>query len=370
MIPKIAFFNRTDGGCDYYRGVLPLCYAHKQKLLDVTEIKRWEVPSKKHLIAEADVVLIPRPAGKEFLPIYNGLREMGKKIVLDWDDNPFRVSPLSEHYRDHGTQEVRYRWPNGDIQDLWVDGKNIDLEKNKEDLEFAKGFIREADLVMTTTEILADVFREFNDSVVVAPNCVDVNLWKKLPLLPTPEIRLCWFGGHSHYEDWYLLKDVLPTIMEKYPQVKLVLMGTQFKGVLKDIPQERIEFYNWVPTAAYPYKAAILNPTISLIPLVDNEFNRCKSPIKFIEMAALQVPSVVSYVSPYKEIATEENGIFVDNEPGAWVKGISHLIENESVRIAMGQAARRYVEENFDIEKKAHMWADAYNKLFQLEVVK
>ena len=39
----------------------------------------------------------------------------------------------------------------------------------------------EADLITTTTEVLARKFRELNPRVEVLPNCLDLNLWKKLP---------------------------------------------------------------------------------------------------------------------------------------------------------------------------------------------
>ena len=102
-----------------------------------------------------------------------------------------------------------------------------------------------------------------------------------------------------------------------------------------------------------------------IIPLVDNVFNRCKSPIKWIEMGALEVPCVTSYVSPYKEIATEGNGVFVDNDKDAWIEGISMLIEDPILRAKIGGEAQRTVAAQFDINTQWTQWRDAYEGLLK-----
>jgi glycosyltransferase involved in cell wall biosynthesis len=83
-------------------------------------------------------------------------------------------------------------------------------------------------------------------------------------------------------------------------------------------------------------------------------------------MSALGVPCVTSLVSPYKEIATEHNGVFIkNNNPRGWVRGISLLIEDAILRANMGGYAQRYVEKNFDAKKNAHLWTDAYMTLLE-----
>lgn len=378
---KIAYIDRTGGACDYYRAVLPLKTAGFYGAAQVLPLSRGEILGKIEQLYECDVVVCPRPGEPEFEAVLAGLRKAGKKIVVDFDDNVFDVSPLSAHYADHGTRNVKYRFADGREIDLWVDpatakempvgARPLPIERNRRNLECVARFLGEADLVTTTTELLAEVFREYNKNVAVLPNCVDPRLWQKLPLVDDGKIRLTWFGGHSHYEDWTLLQGVLPPLFEKYPNLVLVLMGVHFAGTTKGIPQDRIEFHRWVPTPAYPYKAAILNPTIALIPLQDTRFNACKSAIKWIEMGALRVPSVTSYVSPYKEIATEENGIFVEhNDPAAWSAGIEYLIQHPEARQQMGEAAHKTVREKFDVNKQYPRWVEAYQKLgVTMEVV-
>ena len=128
----------------------------------------------------------------------------------------------------------------------------------------------------------------------------------------------------------------------------------------------RVEFKEWSNFYAYSYKVASLGIDVALIPLVDNEFNRCKSPIKWIEMSALQIPSVVSYCSPYKEVESlseKDLAVFIDgNSPDAWVVGISMLVDNPDLRQKIGKESRMVVERHFDINTQYHQWVNCYSE--------
>ncbi len=363
---KITGIVRTDGACDFYRALQPLEQLtihtdHKAAL-----IKAGDNAEDIEKAISADVILLPRVSDKEMLNVIPGLKEEGKKIVIDFDDNVFDVSPCSDHYKEHGLEDVEFTLPDGSRKMVWKDGVDFDIAENRKNLENLKKALSLADMVTVTTPILAEAYKPYSHNVVALPNCIDFNLWRPLDLKSSDEIRLFWAGGSSHYEDLMLLQEVLPEIMKRYPQVKLVILGMLFKAALKNIDKDRVEFHSWVPTSAYPYKVAALNPTIGIIPLVDSKFNRAKSPIKWLEMGALGVACVTSLVSPYKEIATENNGVFIrNNNAKGWVKGISLLIEDAILRAKMGGDAQRYVDTHFNAKKNAHLWTDAYMTLLE-----
>lgn len=383
---KVTYFTPSDGGCDYYRAILPMETCHRKQVMSclrmtpvslVLGIKTNKGDFETSM--GADVMYIPRNMSNEFL---NHITEeswkynSGRRIVIDFDDDMFNVSPLSEHYKDFGTKDYDIVLPDGSIKNIWKDDVNIDLKKNRFIMDAVKRSLEKADMITTTTSRLADRYRKFNENVAVLPNCVDLRIWNKLPLIPSDEIRLYWSGGQSHYEDWYQIKDVIPEIMHKYPKVKLVLAGYMWPSTLRNIPDSRIEFHPWVHTKAHPYRTAIMNPTISLIPLRDTEFNRNKSAIKWIEMAALEVPSVATCIPPYKnmiELSKEDNGVYIrGNDMEGWYQGISRLIEDTELRQKIGQEARLVVEKNFDINTQYNKWVKAYKDMMkrpsQLEV--
>lgn len=371
---KLTYIVRTDGACDYYRVDLPLkClslhtkgenFIHRMTEAEVASAAARDDFKVLRYLSESEVIVLPRLWGYKPMELLKQINPTAK-IVLEYDDDMFKISPFSPHYADHGFNEFEILLPGEkNPRKVWEDGKNIDLSYNRQKAEETVKAISEADLVTVTTERLADRYRSINPNVVALPNCIDLTRWSKLPLLPRPGIRLGWFGGASHYEDWCVVSGILSRVMKENPSVKLVLMGVKFDGTLKGIPEDRIEFHKWIETPAYPLKAAILDLDLSIIPLNDTEFNSGKSAIKYIEMASLGVPSVVSHVPPYSDIATEDNAFWIDsNDPNAWYEGLTLAIRDKELREKTGVIARDFVREKFDIEKNFHLWGKAYKEV-------
>lgn len=361
---KIAYICMDEGGCAYYRSILPLETLAEKEGLHLLKIEKGAESDKYLKLVSADVIQLGRLApAKPLRDQLERIREQGAKLVLEYDDNVFQVNPYSPHYLDYGTEE--YTDETTGIQ-IWKDGiGGFSLERNLARLECVKEGARMVDMVTVTQPHLAEVFKPYNDNVVCLPNCVDMREWRKLPLVreDPEEIRLFWQGGCSHFIDWLHLSDVLPTIMQMYPKVKLVIMGQMFDGTLAGVPKDRIEHHRWVHFSAYPMKTAILDPDISLIPLDDNPFNHCKSNIKWVEMAAFGVPACVSAVTPYKEAYNGKNMVMVDNTPDAWVKGLSALIDDRILRASIAGEAQRTAAESFDINREYVQWRDAYRGL-------
>ena len=374
---KILYFLRDKGACSFYRAALPI-----KKMVELSngehscmEFSPGDSLSKlADGIDRSDIILIPRLGEEVFIKSVEEVKKVSdKKIVIDHDDNIFKVSPFSPHYDCCGQEDVQVKMPDGSKIWMWKDGKNIDLKKNKKMLENTINAVKMADMVTVTQPLLEDVYRPIAKATACLPNCVDLNIWKPTKIVRNKdEIRMGWAGGHSHYEDWCLLTPFLSKVMKRYPNLKFVVSGSWFEGILKTIPNymDRVEFMSWVDISAYPYRSILNDIDFFVIPLVDNEFNRCKSNIKWVEQSAIEVPSVTSYVTPYKEAYNGGNGIFVhNNDPDAWYEAVCYMIENPEERIKMGKEARKTVEENYDINKKAHLWADAYNELLKPQII-
>lgn len=358
---------RDDGACGYYRAELPFKSLSRAESAEVVCIEKGDpAPKFAWAIENCEAMLIPRMESEELLSIAKRARaELGIKFVIDWDDDIFNVSPLSSHYVDWGADEATIEL--GGVTHTWKDGDNIDLASNRKRLDAVRRSLEAADMVTVTTEEIARVYRAYNENVKILPNCVDMNLWRRLPLVrPDPVIRMGWFGGSSHYIDWLQIAGVLPEIMRKHPNLRLVIMGQKFGGTIKGIPAHQLEHHPWVNVHAYPYKAAILDLDFAIIPLADNEFNRCKSPIKWIEMASLGVPAVTSFVKPYSEVMdlVPDNGLFVEaNDPKGWTAGISMMVDLAMGRRQMADAAQETVRKHFDISSQLPLWVNAYQEI-------
>jgi len=371
---KVCIFRASDGACDYYRTLIPMNTAAENKCIKKSEM--WV----SHLLAkmmhdedsfmnsmQSDIYFLQRVSSENLIKKIREFKDgikVDAKLVMDYDDDVFNVSPLSNHYIDYGTEEIKIVHE-GKLIFEWKDGVNFNLSKNRKMLDNIKKSCEQVDCITTTTEHLAKVYRQFND-VKVLPNCVDLKQWNKLPLLRKnpDEIRICWQGGHSHWEDLKLVRESLIQIANKYPNVKILMLGYMPVTMEKDFRPGQLEFHPWVETPAHPYRLATLDVDIAIIPLKDTIFNRSKSNIKWVEFSSLGIPCVTSYVQPYDSIQDVDEinkGIFVENnDVNGWVKGLETLIQDKVLRLEIGKNARQFVEKNFDINTQYMQWVNAF----------
>ena len=372
---KIFGFEKSQSGCDWYRIKQPLIHIRAQKAAEVRLFHKgldfdWfgstEAAEKLEKDLEwADVLFVPRLSEPKFISVLKEFQKMGKKVVSEWDDNFMKVNPLTHQYGYFGLEEYS-EVVNGEKVEVWKDGKNIDLKHNHENMKLLQEGLSMSDMVLTTGEDIADAFRPFNSNIRICPNSVDINFWEKLPLQSHKGIRMGWFGGDTHYHDWLMIAPVLKPFMDANPNVTLVIMGGKYDGTLKGIDPDRIEHHHFVDINAYPYKSAVLDLDFAIIPLVDTEFNRCKSSIKWLEMGSLKVPAVTSFVRPYAQLMdlVKDNGIFIEgNDLQAWYDGMTEMATNQVLRMKMGNAARKTVENHYDANKTWKIWLRAFEEV-------
>lgn len=375
---KVAYHIPDEGGCTYYRVLNPMLACRRNQALGAKGIaKNDDMVMSASALTECDVFLLSRLSDDILIDVVAGLQNRGKKVIIDYDDDLFSVSPLSPFYAELGTEEVK-TVINGKEVYLWRDGENtndspgakaFNIKENTDRLAAIRRICGAVDMITVTTPELADTYSQYNKHVRVLPNCVDLRVWGRPRFAPRPDgnVRIGWFGGSSHYEDWAMVAPAVHKILKDYPYAKLVIMGSKFDGTLKGIDPGQIEYHGWVHTQAYPYAAQLLDLDMGIIPLKDTVFNRNKSAIKWIEMGAMGVPAVTSCIPPYSTVMdiVPDNGVFIDGEdPAVWYEGISQLIENRSLREKIGENAQRTVAENFDINREYTRWSNLYKEAF------
>lgn len=352
-----------SGGCMHYRLGLPWGVLAKRGLVQA-RVNADMVEERNARIEAADVLVFQSPASEMMLRYAEAKREMesSQTLVVEHDDNPYAVSPFNPSYVKFGTEDVFLEDDGtGKARFLWRDGESgFDIERNKRLLRRFESIAGLADLVTTTTRPLADVFAGIGVAAVsVLPNCIDTEVWKPVSI-PHNGLRMGWQGGFSHYEDLMVLKDVLPDL--PYGVVPVVSGWTP--PVLTSLCGGRLESHEWVHIEAHPYKQAMLALDFAVIPLVDNEFNACKSAIKWVEYSALGVPVIASNVGPYAaEIVDGETGLLVPNEPAEWKHAISRMVCDGELRKRLARNAREDVSRRFDVNARAEEWLVAYQSV-------
>ncbi len=109
--------------------------------------------------------------------------------------------------------------------------------------------------------------------------------------------------------------------------------------------------------------AARANWDIGIIPLVNTEFNKCKSELKYIEFTALGVPIVASDVDAYKDTIEEGVTGFLANNEDEWVNKLSMLIEDPKLRNGILNNAREDILKNYNLKSRAKQWDESFKYL-------
>lgn len=359
---KVLSLPVDDGGCGWYRIRQPfekihLNTPHDTHIIDTKKDDMFEVAKAMQV---ADVVVI-RPGAYDGMQRILAMPEFtAKKYVLDIDDNVELISPYSNHYEEYGVEDYYdshiEKW-------IWKDGeRDFDIERNKKRLTEHLTALRNANLVTVTTKLLKAYAEEYNKNVAILPNCIDFTAWWPLNLKPNKQLRVIWSGGSSHYEDWYSIQEPLNDLMRKY-QFKLVMVGHAFPGVIDEDNKHLVETSPWVPFKGHSYRLMCMAADIALIPLADLPFNYYKSSVKWYEMSAMAVPSVVSNIQPYSDDIKDGVTAMGYRTKRQFHEKLESLILHKCLRSRIGNAAFKWVKENRDAEKCTKLWVNAYSKL-------
>lgn len=248
--------------------------------------------------------------------------------------------------------------------------------------------IKAADAITVTNHYLAENYKRFTDKpIYILPNFVDFDWYGKEPLKVernSDEIRIGWFGSRGHFEDLRWLVPVLKRILEKYPKVKFVYCGyggmssdrlvTEVgwgEDVFKELPRDRREFYLPAPPENWQMKHRMLDLDIGLAPLIDDYFNHCKTPIKWMEYSILRTPVVASPTvyaeNPYSKdrgpVVRHGKTGFIAKTEDEWFNYLSQLIEDKALRVKMGKDAQQDVFTNWDLDKHWDKWKEVYDEV-------
>lgn len=252
-----------------------------------------------------------------------------------------------------------------EVDDLLLDGRAMSVRGYRGDpqevADASRVLARNANSVITSSTALGRAYAALNDRVFVVPNAIDGRLWRvgERSLLE-PEfrkktgdpIRIGYIGTRGHTQDLELLHSVIPKLQREFgKRVSFEIIGGYERGVLPEhfesvgLPRDNTypNFVTWVQKRC--------NWDIGLIPLHVDEFNRCKSYIKWLEYSALGLASVCTDIAPYQEVVRDgENGLLVQNTERAWYEGIKRLIRHSELRHNMASRATQDVREKHMLE--------------------
>jgi len=201
--------------------------------------------------------------------------------------------------------------------------------------------------VQCSTEAIADIVRQWNPNVMVFPNQI-----AELPPFAaddssggTPNAGI-FFGAQNRRADW---EPIMPAINKIAKDPGIV--------VWFDVVHDR-EFFDALETDAkrfHPfceyaeYRSILRSCDIALLPLEDNQFNRCKSDLKFLECAAEGVVSLMSLTACKAIDGSCNLGMFYNAPEGGpltFEYCLRQLLERPDGLKLLAEKHYRYVHDN------------------------
>ncbi len=301
----------------------------------------------KEAISQGDIVIFQREFPMRF-DIYQRVvevaRKEGKPIVLEIDDLLFF---LPEGHPDRQRGYYAFALPSL-LQALL-----------------------EVDAVIVPTLKMQEVLKPYNERIFVVPNYFDDTLWcMKSPVMQDSSALVIGFmGTDSHHPDLEFVAPVLLNLLNHYPE----RIRLRFWGIRPPASLHTHHQVEWVPCNYRSYEdfAAFFQTQtadIFIAPLVDNLFNRCKSPLKFFEYTALGVPGVYSRLEPYISVVQDGQNGMLAYSLDEWEECLTQLIENQELRFCLATNAQRSVEEKWLLSKNAFRWQEAFQRILDYKI--
>jgi GT2 family glycosyltransferase/glycosyltransferase involved in cell wall biosynthesis len=158
-------------------------------------------------------------------------------------------------------------------------------------------------------------------------------------------LRVLWAGASQHKQDLEILRDVIVQTHQRY---QWVFFGDQPADLPSDI---EIEFHPPVDFVEYVKKLESLEADVALAPLVDNEFNRHKSPLKLLEFGVLGVSVIASDVGPYRDAP-----IALCRDTESWLANLQ-IMEDPSQRILAKKRLSEWLQVHHG-DKSVKKWSN------------
>jgi len=293
-------------------------------------------------VADADIVVIQRDFPRytdECEIVLAQARTLGKPVVYELDDL------LTE-----------------------LPAQHPDLEFYSKARAAILQAVVEADAVIGSTPLLCDYLREFNSNTWLLSNYLDDQLWS----LDAPEsldasnecsVTIGYLGSPAHLPDLELIVPVLTRILSRSERVRLVFWGMKPPAPLSEHPQVAWHIPALVSYAEFAAYFARQTCDIFIAPLQDNLFNRCKSPLKFLEYSAQGIPGVYSRIAPYASVIEHGKNGFLASTLEEWEEYLVRLIDTPNLRRQVGIAARQTVLERWLLSQHAGRWVETYRQI-------
>lgn len=352
--------NNAYGGVSYYRLISPMKVLPYDSTLYLDNFRN-EVDENNleesyyNFVKKFDLVITKHMDNPRVFTLLRGACDKAKiPLIMDFDDNIYAVRndqpAFKEGYKDGGEKRSYISAAASMCDALFVTNENL-----KEIMQYELKSRFDVDM-----------------PIYVLPNFNNAEDWKGRARKHKNTVRIGWAGSLTHDADLKMVIPALEDVLIKHPNAEVELMGginlndivKFFKKVDQSVLDRFIVSIGTPSFKQYPFALMRKSWDIGIAPLVKDDFNICKTDIKWLEYSMKKIPTVASRYTVYDRIIDGKTGFLVDTHE-EWVDTLSKLIENSSLRAKIGQSAYDYVSKKLQYKQHAKLWKNAIQSVLK-----
>ncbi len=220
-----------------------------------------------------------------------------------------------------------------------------------------KRWLKTASCVTTANDYLRSYAAGYSDSVKIVPMSLDTHAWRPVERRQDrPGLVIGWAGAPSNLHHLEKIEPSLASILDQFPHVSLAV----FSGQRPKLSCR----YDYVPFQEGAEAAFVQNIDIGLLPLIDEEFSKGKSPIKAIQYLACGIPVVGNFYGATRELLNAGNSLPV-TAPQEWVPALRRLLTDSSLREQMGRQGRQDIVQGHCLKRTGEILKDTLLQLIE-----
>lgn len=245
-------------------------------------------------------------------------------------------------------------------------------------------FISLASALFVSTEPLKRLYKErlknvhnWKNEIYVLPNFNDINEFPTIEKEKNKHISIGYAGSTTHNSDLESILPAIHNVMKKNKDVTFDILGAlNTKSAYDMFSKWDDDVVNRVSISAgteawdkYPELFMKQKFDIGIAPLIDDQFNRGKSHIKWMEYSMLKIPTIASNTYPYiraidgtKIIQHKKTG-FIAKSLKDWEKYLQLLIDNAELRNEIGNNAFEFIKNNWQGKNHINKYITAINNI-------
>jgi glycosyltransferase involved in cell wall biosynthesis len=289
--------------------------------------------------SDADVIVLQRISHKHMAESIPFIRAQGVAVVIDIDDDLSSIHPKNQAYGLLHPGDQRFPMHS------WVNVQRA---------------CEAATLNVLSTPALINVYGRTGNGHVVYNHVPK----RYLDVKHNDSTIFGWGGSmHSHPDDPQVMGIAPARLMDEDFIFRVVGNGLDVREVLH-LP--KFPDVTGVVDLESAWPEVLGSLGVGVAPLSKSRFNRSKSWLKMLEMAATGVPSVVSPRPEYRRLHDQGVPCLFAEKPQEWYASLKKLLTDDVLRQEMS-AKSREVAAQYTIEGNADRWLEAWTAAYEID---